>query len=234
MILIVDDDPTSRRILEVTVKHASYVAITASTAPEALAMLDREQGIDLIITDHRMPGMAGLEFVHQVRARPSTRHIPVIMCTSAADRSTFSQAIENGVRDFIVKPIVPSVVVSKVREMLNRTTPVVSSKSEVMNRLRLSEPEYRDLASTALDHFAGLTDELEMAREDGDEAEMIRIASLLVEPCQNFGAERCVTLARQIQGVVEPSARRTAATLLVDALVEAREVLRRTAAPSLV
>lgn len=75
-ILVVDDDPEVREILAETLAEFGYGVIQAGSGEEALPMLGTRDGVNLIITDVRMPGMSGLELIEQARARsPSLRVI---------------------------------------------------------------------------------------------------------------------------------------------------------------
>lgn len=78
-ILVVDDDPEVREILAETLAEFGYGVTQAGSAEEALPLLDGQQpGIDLVITDVRMPGMSGLELVEQARARKAGLKVIVI------------------------------------------------------------------------------------------------------------------------------------------------------------
>ena len=77
-ILYVDDEPSVGLILEDSLTQAGHTAVGARGVPEALQILERG-GIDLIISDYRMPGLTGLEFI-QLLAREGY-DIPLIMLT---------------------------------------------------------------------------------------------------------------------------------------------------------
>ena len=66
-ILVVDDEDEVREILAETLADFGYAVLTASSGEEALALLAREGGVAMLITDVRMPGMSGLELADQVR-----------------------------------------------------------------------------------------------------------------------------------------------------------------------
>ncbi len=68
-ILVVDDDPEVREILAETLAEFGYRVLQAGTGEEALPMLEAPDEVGMVITDVRMPGMSGLEFVERARER---------------------------------------------------------------------------------------------------------------------------------------------------------------------
>ena len=103
-ILYVDDEPPIRLILQDTLERMGHGAIGAANVPEALAALGREE-IDLIISDFKMPGLSGLEFLELLR--DEGRDIPVIILTGHASIEHAVAAIKAGASDYITKPLQP-------------------------------------------------------------------------------------------------------------------------------
>jgi DNA-binding NtrC family response regulator len=101
-ILFVDDDPTVGAILHDTLFRMGHTPYGASNIPEALGVLQRES-LDLIILDHRMPGMTGLEFLEYLREEGSD--VPVIMLTGHGSIEHAVAAIKAGAVDYITKPV---------------------------------------------------------------------------------------------------------------------------------
>ena len=85
-ILIVEDNPVSARMLEVTLQKNGYSTVRARTGREALDEL-REHGtqIEMVITDIMMPEMDGLELFSAIRSNPKWRSLPVVVASAAAD-----------------------------------------------------------------------------------------------------------------------------------------------------
>ncbi|GJD48531.1 Sensor histidine kinase RcsC [Methylobacterium crusticola] len=85
-VLVVDDDGLVRTGTAAMLEDLGHVALEASSAREALALLEAERGIDVVVTDHAMPGMTGLALAHQLRdTRPG---LPVILATGYAELPT--------------------------------------------------------------------------------------------------------------------------------------------------
>ncbi len=101
-ILVVDDEPMILRLLETTFPASSYEVLTASSGAEALAWLER-QAVSLVISDHKMPEMTGVELFQQVRQRwPACARL---LLTGAAETAEIMAAINEGwVHHLIVKP----------------------------------------------------------------------------------------------------------------------------------
>lgn len=115
-ILIVDDEPAVVKSLERLLRPLEIDIYTASAGDEALAVL-ADKKISLIISDHRMPGMTGVELLDQARrASPETIRI---LLTGYADIDTTIEAINSGaVRYYISKPWDDEIFLSRIRESL--------------------------------------------------------------------------------------------------------------------
>lgn len=103
-ILYVDDEPSVGLILQDTLERAGHTAIGARNVPEALQILPRGD-IDLIISDYRMPGLTGLEFLAMLSREGYD--IPLIMLTGYASIEHAVAAIKAGAIDYITKPVRP-------------------------------------------------------------------------------------------------------------------------------
>ncbi|MBF0303243.1 MAG: chemotaxis protein CheW [Desulfamplus sp.] len=104
-ILLVEDDRTMRQIEIHALKKIGYTDIVqAANGDEAIHILQKEQGIHLIISDWNMPKKGGLELLIWVRASNKFNTIPFIMATGQADKRHEKQAVDAGVTGFLVKP----------------------------------------------------------------------------------------------------------------------------------
>jgi len=103
-ILHVDDETSIGLILQDTLERAGHEPISARSVPEALQYLARG-GIDLIISDYRMPGLTGLEFLALLQREGYD--VPLIMLTGYASIEHAVAAIKSGAVDYITKPIRP-------------------------------------------------------------------------------------------------------------------------------
>ncbi|MDX9951570.1 MAG: sigma-54 dependent transcriptional regulator [Methylophilaceae bacterium] len=100
-ILAVDDEPSMRRLLEISLKQAGYQPVLAGDGREALGLL-RQGGIDLVVSDLHMPGMGGLKLLEAMRE--DGLETPVIIVTAQGEIATAVAAMKLGASDYILRP----------------------------------------------------------------------------------------------------------------------------------
>jgi two-component system NtrC family response regulator len=100
-ILVVDDDPSLRRVVVYQLEQEGYRVASAASGAEAVEAV-RGGGVDLVITDVMMPGMDGLELVDRVRA--SAPDVVPIVITAHGDVAIAVRAMQSGAFDFVEKP----------------------------------------------------------------------------------------------------------------------------------
>ncbi len=100
-LLVVDDEPRIRRIVEMALEDRGYSVLTAGSAEEAERLL-AEEGVDLVVADLQLPGRSGLELLADMRRR----HIdlPFILITAYGTVETAVEAIKAGAYDYVLKP----------------------------------------------------------------------------------------------------------------------------------
>jgi DNA-binding NtrC family response regulator len=103
-ILYVDDEPAIRLVLQDTLERLGHVAVGAATVPEALGAL-QQHTVDLVISDFRMPGLSGLQFLELLREEG--HQMPLIILTGYATIEHAVAAIKAGASDYITKPLQP-------------------------------------------------------------------------------------------------------------------------------
>jgi two-component system response regulator AtoC len=116
-ILIVEDEADARNYFEMVVRCLGYPAAIAEDGEEALACLDANRAISLVLLDLRMPRRDGLETLREMRN--AGRHQPVIMLSGAATTTNVVQAIKAGATDFLAKPISHEDLSMAIRSALN-------------------------------------------------------------------------------------------------------------------
>ena len=121
-ILIVDDDPTQRRLMRAVCEKAGYPVLQAESGENALQLLQSEEGNDvsLVMLDLRMPGLGGMETLK--RAKAYRDELPVIVLTAQGGIDTVVEAMQNGAADFFVKPASPERVIVSINNALNIST----------------------------------------------------------------------------------------------------------------
>jgi len=114
-ILIVEDEAKMRRLLELQLGDEGFVAQTAPDAESGLQMLGK-QSYDLIVTDFKLPGMSGLEFLQAVRR--TNADVPVIIMTAYGTVESAVEAMKTGASDYVLKPFSLAELVLVIRKEL--------------------------------------------------------------------------------------------------------------------
>lgn len=119
-VLIIDDEFTSRVILERIVKNIHHDIVVTSFADPIAAMVWVSKNLpDLILVDYLMGGMSGLEVVTKIRRSPHLEDVPVVMVTVADEKDIRYQVLDAGATDFLSKPIDPYECRVRCRNLLS-------------------------------------------------------------------------------------------------------------------
>ncbi|WP_439865388.1 EAL domain-containing response regulator [Pseudomonas antarctica] len=116
-LLIVDDEPQVRKLLETLLQHEGYLTLTASSGEEALQLV-AQQPPDLILLDIMMPGMDGYEVASQLKSDEATANIPIIMLSALSESSARVSGLETGAEEFLSKPVERVELWLRVRNLL--------------------------------------------------------------------------------------------------------------------
>lgn len=120
-VLIVDDNPTNRRILTLQTQAWGMIPTPAASGQEALSLLRQELAFDLAILDMQMPEMDGMTLAQEIRKLPGWQTLPLIMLTSLGSRGQAQWSGEFAA--YLVKPIKPSQLYDTLLAVLARATP---------------------------------------------------------------------------------------------------------------
>jgi DNA-binding NtrC family response regulator len=117
-ILVVDDDPVQRRLLETAITRSGMQVVTAPGGQPALDLIKGPRGeqITLVLLDLVMPDMGGLEVL--ARVRPTNPELPVIVLTAKGGIDSAVEAMRAGANDFLVKPASPERIAVSIRNQL--------------------------------------------------------------------------------------------------------------------
>ncbi len=126
-ILIIDDDPSTTRLLEVLLTREGFNILSENLGEKALAT-SQNFNPNLIILDLMMPGIDGLQICRALKKDPVLGEVPVIMFSAVNEEILKSQARDAGVNDYITKPIHPDELVSRIRMWLNKKLASQSNK----------------------------------------------------------------------------------------------------------
>jgi putative two-component system response regulator len=117
-ILIVDDNPTNVKLLEMTLEVEGFTNALSTTDPREVLGLQQEHGFDLILLDIQMPHLDGFQVMEQLSGIIDGGYMPVLVLTAQQDMETRLRALESGARDFVTKPFDRAEVVNRIYNML--------------------------------------------------------------------------------------------------------------------
>jgi len=137
-LLLVDSDPRSVRVLEVSLRKAGYSVTTAVDGRDALEKLELATP-DLILTDTRLPHLDGYALVRKVKERADWALIPVVFLTSQRSIEDKIRGLELGVEDYLTKPIFVRELIARVNLLLaKRTQEGIATKQPQSSRTRFT------------------------------------------------------------------------------------------------
>ena len=131
-VLLVDDDDGSRGAMATGLRRVGYEVVELDGAEPAVALLEADEPVDVLITDVRMPGMDGYELVRRARAlRPQ---LAILMATAFGDVNGAVQALQGGADDYLTKPVNLLELRKRVELQLERAS-LARDKTELKQRL---------------------------------------------------------------------------------------------------
>lgn len=121
-ILIVEDDPALVELLQYNLTGEGFNTAVALDGDSAVMAVE-EQSPDLVILDWMLPNLSGIEVCRQLRRRPDSRSLPIIMLTARGEEADRIRGLDSGADDYVVKPFSPNELIARVRAVLRRTNP---------------------------------------------------------------------------------------------------------------
>ncbi|MDP9178303.1 MAG: response regulator [Gemmatimonadota bacterium] len=106
-ILVADDEAHIGRIIKIKLEQGPFRVSLAYDGQEAIEILEREKGADLVVLDLMMPRLSGLDVLDHMRSRPEWRAIPIIILTAAGEARYEQDARVGGATEFLTKPFSP-------------------------------------------------------------------------------------------------------------------------------
>lgn len=141
LVLVVDDEPAQSALLSYNIDALGYRVVTAADGEEALLLI-AEHKPDIVLLDWMLPRVSGVEVCRQIKARPETRDIPVIMVSARCDESDRIRGLETGADDYVTKPYSVNELMARLKANLRRSRP--SATGEIL--------EFEDLRLDSLAH----------------------------------------------------------------------------------
>ena len=119
-VLIVEDEPEIREMLNFSLTRAGFTVIEAATGEMALQRLDTDLP-DILIVDWMLPGMSGVELAKRIRRDELTRALPLLMLTARSEETDVLKSFESGIDDYMSKPFSPKELVARIKALLRRS-----------------------------------------------------------------------------------------------------------------
>jgi two-component system phosphate regulon response regulator PhoB len=140
-VLVVEDEPAQREVLSYNLEAEGFRVARAENGEEALVLV-AEENPDIIVLDWMLPNVSGIEVCRQIKTRPETRNVPIIMLSARSEEVDRVRGLETGADDYVVKPYSVIELMARVRAQLRRARPAAAG-------LRL---EYEDIVLDSETH----------------------------------------------------------------------------------
>lgn len=144
-ILLIDDDKLIMMSLERILKKKGYQVIQTENSDRVIELI-KTNNVDLVVLDFYLKGVNGIDILKSIRSIEKYATIPVIMLTSEESPDIIESCLDSGATDFIIKPIIPKVLLARIRSaLLNRVNilQIEMQKEELLiSRQQLSEVLY--------------------------------------------------------------------------------------------
>ncbi|QFS82984.1 Phosphate regulon transcriptional regulatory protein PhoB [Roseivivax sp. THAF40] len=141
-VLLVEDEAAQREVLAYNLEAEGFDVSRAGDGEEAV-MLFEEDRPDLVILDWMLPKLSGIEVCRQIKIRPETRDVPVIMLSARAEEVDRVRGLETGADDYVVKPYSVIELMARVRAQLRRTRPSAAGQALQFDDIRLDAETHR-------------------------------------------------------------------------------------------
>ena len=115
-IMVVDDSPTERAFMEGVLKKRGYEVLLVDSGEKAIERSKSEKP-DLILMDVVMPGLNGFQATRAITREESTKHIPVIICTTKDQETDKIWGLRQGAKDYVTKPLNEADLVEKIKAL---------------------------------------------------------------------------------------------------------------------
>ncbi|MBS7790699.1 phosphate regulon transcriptional regulator PhoB [Roseococcus sp. SDR] len=141
-ILVVEDEAALLALLRYNLERQGFHVEEATDGQEALIRI-AEAKPDLVLLDWMLPAMSGIEVCRQIRRRPATRDLPVIMVTARTEDQDAVRALDTGADDYIAKPFAVEALLARIRALLRRSASVPAKGSITYADLAMDQDAHR-------------------------------------------------------------------------------------------
>lgn len=125
-IMVVEDEEALFALLEYNLRREGFSPRVIPDGDEAMMAIEEERP-DLVLLDWMLPGLSGIEICRRIRTKPDLRDMPVIMMTARGDEADRIRGLDTGADDYLSKPFSIPEMIARVRALLRRARPTISS-----------------------------------------------------------------------------------------------------------
>lgn len=127
-VLIVEDETAVVTLLRYNLEHQGFEVDAVADGEEALVAIE-ENPPDLVLLDWMLPQLSGIEVCRQLRRRPATKQLPIILLTARGEEADTVRGLDSGADDYVTKPFSPAELTARVHALLRRSRPALSDEA---------------------------------------------------------------------------------------------------------
>ena len=141
-VLIVEDEPAQREVLAYKLEAEGFRISRAEDGEQGLLLVD-EDTPDVIVLDWMLPNVSGIEVCRQLKTRPDTRAIPILMLSAKSEEFDKVRGLDTGADDYIVKPYALAELMARIRTQLRRVRPSTVGQVLTFDNIALDPETHR-------------------------------------------------------------------------------------------
>ena len=141
-ILVVEDEAALVRLIRYNLEAEGFEVLDAPDGEEALLVL-AERNVDLVLLDWMLPNLSGIEVCRQIRRRPETRNLPVIMLTARGEEGDRIRGLNAGADDYLSKPFSYKELIARIHAVLRRIRPALEAETLSFHDIELNVATHR-------------------------------------------------------------------------------------------
>ncbi|MFN6954333.1 MAG: phosphate regulon transcriptional regulator PhoB [Acetobacteraceae bacterium] len=141
-ILVVEDEAPLMTLVRYNLEKQGFRVEEAADGQEALLRVS-EAKPDLVLLDWMLPSLSGIEVCRQLRRRPATRDLPIIMLTARTEDQDQVRALDTGADDYVTKPFAMEGLVARIRALLRRSGTVPSKGTISFHDISMDQDAHR-------------------------------------------------------------------------------------------
>ena len=141
-ILVVEDEPAIQTLVAACLQNAGHQVVRADTAEDAIRRVN-EILPDVVLLDWMLPGMSGIQLARRLRGDERTHDLPIIMLTARGEEHDKIAGLDAGADDYLTKPFSPRELLARIKAVLRRRAPQMTSEIIEIEGLRVDPVTHR-------------------------------------------------------------------------------------------